>query len=99
MQSTSRASAPATDGLAAPLESCAVSPASLLAAFADVEDPRRRQGTRYRLSAVLARAVTAILCNHLWVLAIAAWGSSQSGQLLHDLGFAAQTTPCQSTLQ
>lgn len=99
MQSTGLAPAAATDPLAAASGPRTVSPASVFAAFADVADPRRRQGTRYALPTVLALAVTAILCNHLSVLAIAEWGSNQSGELVHDLGFAAGTTPCQSTLQ
>ncbi len=39
-------------------------------------DPRRRQGTRYPLAAVLTLAVAAILSNHLTLLAIAEWGAA-----------------------
>ena len=52
-----------------------VTPGALLAAFAEVPDPRRRQGTRFGLSAILALAACAILSNHLSVLAIAEWGA------------------------
>ncbi|MGH7863200.1 MAG: ISAs1 family transposase [Candidatus Dormibacteraceae bacterium] len=78
---------------------CPVSPCALLAAFAQVPDPRRRQGTRYRLAAILALAVAAILANHLSVLAIAQWGRDQDRALLAALGFPLGATPQQSTLQ
>jgi hypothetical protein len=68
-------------------------------AFAGVADPRRRQGRRYALAALLTLAVMAILCNHLSVLAIAEWAQSQDRDLLRSLGFGRGATPCQSTLQ
>src|SRR5437764_9451794 len=77
----------------------AVSPRSLVAAFAHVPDPRRVRSVTYALPALLALAVAAILSNHLSVLAIAEWGARQSPDLLRTLGFADGRTPCQSTLQ
>ncbi len=47
-----------------------LSPLDLRAAFARVPDPRRPHGRRFPL----ALAVTALLANHLSVLAIAQWG-------------------------
>lgn len=87
--------------------SCAPSPpvrlavpcGSLLAAFATIPDPRGRQGRRFRLAAILALAVAAILSNHLPVLAIAEWGRCQLPDLLEALGFRDGVTPHQSTLQ
>lgn len=76
-----------------------VLPSTLLASFASIPDPRRRQGTRFALAAILALAVAAILSNHLSVLAIAEWGASQSPDLLRQLGFPDATTPHQSTIQ
>ncbi len=76
-----------------------VSPTTLLAAFAAVPDPRRRQGIRFALPALLALAVAAILSNHLSVLAIAEWGANQCHDVLVHLGFADGVTPHQSTLQ
>ncbi len=76
-----------------------VSPQSLLAAFADMPDPRRAASGRYPLPAILALAVAAILANHLSVLAMAEWGTRQSQELLAALGFPSSHTPCQSTLQ
>lgn len=73
-------------------------PANLLAAFATVPDPRRRQGTRFPLPALLALTVAAMLANHCSVLAIAEWGASQDAPLLAALGFPDGVTPHQSTL-
>ncbi|MBI2955620.1 MAG: ISAs1 family transposase [Chloroflexi bacterium] len=74
-------------------------PVDLFAAIASVPDPRRRQGVRFPLPAVLALAAAAILCNHLSVLAIAEWGTSQSADLLRTLGFRKGVSPHQTTLQ
>ena len=68
---TTRPAGPAATAPALPLT---VATASLAAAFAAVPDPRRAQGTRFPLTAILTMAVAAILCNHLSVLAIAEWG-------------------------
>lgn len=77
----------------------AVSPQSLAAAFAAVPDPRRAASVRYPLAAILTLAVSAILANHLSVLAIAEWGARQAPDQVAALGFRAGRTPCQSTLQ
>ena len=87
MQST-----PASPGLS-------VSPQSLAAAFAEVPDPRRAASVTYPLVAILTLAVSALLANHLSVLAIAEWGARQSPDHLRTLGFGDGRTPCQSTLQ
>jgi predicted transposase YbfD/YdcC len=75
-----------------------VSPQSLLAAFAEVPDPRRAASVIYPLPAILALAVAAVLCASVSVLAMAEWGARQSPELLARLGFAAGDTPCQTTL-
>jgi len=74
-------------------------PVAPLAAFAAVPDPRRAQGRRFALPAILALAVGALLANHLAVLAIAHGGARQRPALLPALGFRAGTTPHQSTSQ
>ncbi len=79
--------------------SVTVLPNELLAAFASVPDPRRRQGIRFPLPAVLALAAAAILCNHLSVLAIAEWGASQPQNILRALGFRKGVSPHQTTIQ
>jgi predicted transposase YbfD/YdcC len=102
MQYTARSAAPASmsqPSAAAPLPIRTLTPSALLAIFATVPDPRRRQGLRFALSAILTLAVAAILSNHLSVLAMAEWGTSQRPDLLHALGFPDGVTPHQSTLQ
>jgi predicted transposase YbfD/YdcC len=93
MECTPAAVAPAT----AP--ALAVAPASLLAAFAAVPDPRRQASVAYPLPAVLALALAAILARQLSQLAIAEWAARQGAAVLAPLGLAPGRTPCQSTLQ
>jgi predicted transposase YbfD/YdcC len=73
-------------------------PVDLLAAFATLPDPRRPHGRRFPLAAILALAVTALLANHLSLLAIAQWGKRQSPAILAALGFPDGVTPHQTTL-
>jgi predicted transposase YbfD/YdcC len=94
MQSTAASTHPATPRLR-----ISVPAPDLRAAFALVPDPRRRQGTRYPLAAVLALAVAAILANHRSLLAIAEWGAAQSDAIKHLLGFPTSSIPHVSTLQ
>jgi predicted transposase YbfD/YdcC len=94
MQSIASRVRPATPSVAVTVPAPA-----LLAAFAQVPDPRRRQGTRYPLPALLALAVAAILANHTSLLAIAEWGAAQSAAILLALGFPTARTPHVSTLQ
>jgi predicted transposase YbfD/YdcC len=91
MDSTAPTIVPATPALV-------VTPASLLAAFATVPDPRRQASIRYPLTAILAMGVCALLCAHTVELAIAEWGARQSPDLLEALGFPDGQSPCQSTL-
>src|SRR4051812_15878869 len=77
----------------------AVTVARLHAAFATVPDPRRAQGRRFALPAILTLAVAAILANHLTEQAIAAWGADQRVALKRALGVPTGVTPHQSTLQ
>jgi predicted transposase YbfD/YdcC len=74
-------------------------PAAFRAAFAALPDPRRAQGRRFPLAALLTLAVVALLSNHLSVLAIAQFGKRQSPAILAALGFPAGRAPHQSTLQ
>ena len=75
-----------------------IKPCQLLTAFGEVADPRRAQGRRFSLPAILSLAVAALLANHRSVLAIAEWGASQSPDLLAALGFPDGVTPHQSTV-
>jgi hypothetical protein len=93
MQSTASCHFPAT-----PRVHFTVPLPNIQAAFRRVPDPRRRQGTRYPLAAILTMAVAAILCNHRSLLAIAEWGTAQTEAIKRALGFPTTTTPHVTTL-
>ncbi|MGI8406872.1 MAG: ISAs1 family transposase, partial [Thermomicrobiales bacterium] len=82
-----------------PAPALIVSRQSLAVAFAAVPDPRRAASVTYPLAAIRTLAVSAILANHLSVLAITEWGARQSPDHLRALGFGDGRTPCQSTVQ
>jgi DDE_Tnp_1-associated len=46
-----------------------------------VTDPRRKQGKRFSIPAILLLAMAAILSNHVSELAIAEWGAGQSEEV------------------
>lgn len=75
-----------------------VTPASLMAAFATIPDPRRAASVVYPLPAMLALTVAALLCAQTSVLAMAEWAARQPADLLEQLGFPNGQTPCQSTV-
>lgn len=64
-----------------------------------VNDPRRKQGQRFSITAILLLALAAILANHVSELAIAEWGAGQSDEVKKALGFEKGVTPHQSTIQ
>src|SRR5712692_10173197 len=68
-------------------------------ALAQVKDPRRKQGQRFTLTAMLLLALAAILSNHVSELAIAQWGAGQSEEVKKALGFEKGVTPHQTTIQ
>lgn len=68
-------------------------------AFATIPDPRRKQGIRYSVAAILSLAVVAVLANHTSVLAIAEWATRQTRHVRRALGFRRATTPHQTTIQ
>jgi predicted transposase YbfD/YdcC len=76
-----------------------INPICLLTAFATVSDPRRPQGRRYALTAILTMVVAAILANQQSVLAIAEWAADQPYEIRAQLGFPDGPTPHQSTFQ
>ena len=63
-----------------------------------VNDPRRKQGKRFSITAILLLAMAAILSNHVSELAIAQWGAGQSEEVKKALGFEKGVTPHQSTI-
>src|SRR5881398_1712522 len=67
--------------------------------FAQVKDPRRKQGQRFTLTSMLLLALAAMLSNHVSELAIAQWGAAQSDEVKKALGFEKGITPHQTTIQ
>lgn len=63
-----------------------------------LNDPRRKQGTRFSIVSIVLLALAAILSNHVSELAIAQWGAAQSDEVKKALGFEKGVTPHQSTL-
>lgn len=94
MQSTAAPTLPAT-----PHVRFTVPVSDIHAAVARVPDPRRRQGTRFPLPAILTLAIAAILANHTSLLAIAEWGAAQTDAIKRALGFPTARSPHVSTLQ
>jgi len=72
--------------------------ATLHAAFATLPDPRRAQGRRFPLAALLTLVVAAVLANHRSVLAITEWGKACGNEERHALGFTGDAMPHQTTL-
>ena len=72
-------------------------PLSLLAALAEVPDPRSRHGRRHPLPAILSLAVVAMLSGAKSYQAIAQFGRDQGFALAHLLGFTRGKTPTKST--
>jgi predicted transposase YbfD/YdcC len=70
---------------------------TLPALFAALPDPRAAAGRRYRLAALLAAVLAALLCNHLSQLAAAEWLRDQPPAVQCVLGFRPGHTPHQST--
>ncbi len=66
---------------------------SLLKAFASVPDPRRKQGTRHSLPAILTLAMAAMLSGARSLYAIYQWGRLQDSEVVQSLGFSRDKTP------
>ncbi len=69
----------------------------LLDLLAAVPDPGNRRGVRYRLAAVLAVSVTAVLAGARSFAAIGEWAADLSGEHLARLGLG--SAPHESTLR
>ncbi|WP_256843042.1 transposase family protein [Ornithinimicrobium cryptoxanthini] len=69
----------------------------LLDLLATVPDPRDPRGVRYRLSGMLAAAVSAVLTGARSFAAIGEWAADLSAEQLARLGLA--TSPEESTLR
>lgn len=71
---------------------------SLMEAFAKVPDPREARGRRHPLPAMLALSTAAMLSGAKSLYAIAQWGRLQQPEVVRDLGFTREQTPCVATL-
>ena len=69
----------------------------MLAAFAQVPDPRAASGRRHPLPAMLALATAAMLEGARSIDAIAQWGRLQPPAVVRALGFTRDRSPCGST--
>ncbi|CAO5244667.1 hypothetical protein FAGKG844_360022 [Frankia sp. AgKG'84/4] len=65
-----------------------VSPAGLLAVFAQVTDPRKRRGRRHRLPVLLTLATCAVLAGARSFTAIAEWAADAGETVWSALGIA-----------
>ena len=70
-----------------------VAAGSLLAVLAEIPDPRKRQGRRFSLVAMLAAVVGGILTGNRDYTAIAQWLKAQEPRFWHKLGFT-RKPPC-----
>lgn len=68
-------------------------PLSLLEALSSVPDPRRRQGTRHPLPAVLALLSVATMCGCRSIYAILQWGRDQGQDMATRLGLGRHGIP------
>jgi hypothetical protein len=71
---------------------------SLLELFDQIEDPRRPQGRRHPLSALLALVVVATLAGMNSLEAISQFGREHGWDLLQALGFRCRRSPSKATL-
>ncbi len=81
------------------MDEAGIPEADVKAVLEQVNDPRRKQGTRFSLTSMLLLALAALLSNHVSELAMAQWGASQSEEVKQALGFQKGVTPHQSTIQ
>ena len=70
----------------------------LLQAFTTIPDPRRKQGTRHSVAAILTLSTAAMLCGARSLYAIYQWGRLQEPDVVQSLGFSREKTPSVSTL-
>jgi len=75
-----------------------VAAGNLLAMLAEIPDPRRRQGRRFPLVAMLAAVVGGILTGKRGYTAIAQWLQAQEPRFWHKLGFM-RKPPCPNTFR
>ena len=70
----------------------------LTAILEEIPDNRKSKGKRHSLSAILALAISAVLCGARSYGAIADFGRNYNFRLIRTLGFTHDKTPCKATL-
>ena len=71
---------------------------SLWERFAELPDPRSKQGQRHSLSAILSLLTVATLCGARSLEATSQFARDRGRRFAESLGFTHQTTPCKATL-
>ena len=71
---------------------------SLWERFAELPDPRSRQGQRHSLAAILSLMTVATLCGARSLEAAAQFARDRGRRFAESLGFTHETTPCKATL-
>ena len=66
--------------------------------FQTIPDPRRGQGQRYPLPAMLGIIIAGLLCNRLSLRAIARWAKKLTPEQLAELGIQRPRAPGQTTM-
>jgi predicted transposase YbfD/YdcC len=74
-------------------------PVDLLAALAEVPDPRARRGVRHGLVAVLAIGICGVLAGARTFTAIAEWAQDLTGAVRTRLGLGRRAAPSESTIR
>ena len=73
-------------------------PKSLWERFAELPDPRSKQGQRHSLAAILSLLTVATLCGARSLEAASQFARERGRRFAESLGFTHQTTPCKATL-
>lgn len=71
--------------------------ANLRDALSEIADPRRAEGTRHPLSAVLTLVISGLLCGKVSLTKISKWGRDQTRKNWEAMGFN-RRPPCTATL-
>jgi hypothetical protein len=71
---------------------------SLWERFAEIPDPRSKQGQRHSLAAILSLITVATLCGARSLEAVAQFARDRGRRFAESLGFTHETTPCKATL-
>src|SRR3954470_21266348 len=71
---------------------------SLLDAFAQIDDPRKRRGVRHPFTSILALAFLGFLCRETDFACLQRWAADHWGTLRAALGFTRKEPPHATTI-